>query len=77
MTQPPINYQKIHQNAHTATCITEDDRLYASEDDTQITIFPTKNKVCLTLQDAYALGMWLIAAASRIQARYPESAEIL
>lgn len=74
--QPSIPYHNLHRTDHKVFCLTDEGHIDLFEDDGQICVTAceksSQTDLYLTMQDAYALGLWLIAAASRIQGRYPE-----
>jgi hypothetical protein len=77
MNHPQIPYAGNHQTTHITYCLTGDgNRIELTQDDAQIIIEGDNDygptQVCVNLQDAYALGLWLIGAATGIQTRYPE-----
>jgi hypothetical protein len=66
-------YEHPHELAHRSECLTEADNLFCQEDDGQIMLTASStDQICLTIHEAYALGCWLIAAAARIETRFPE-----
>ena len=68
-----------HEDRHIAWCLTGfGDNLDCKEDDAQVVVramneapIPDSIEVRLDPQKAYALGLWLISAASRVENRYP------
>ena len=76
MNHPQIPYAGNHLSTHLTYCLTGDgSHTEFTQDDAQIRIEGCNDdgptQVCVTVQDAYALGLWLIGAATMIQARYP------
>ena len=75
MNHPQIPYAGNHLSTHVTECLTEDGtHLEFTQDDGQIVITGSYDEVevCINIHDAYALGLWLIGAATMIQTRYPE-----
>lgn len=72
-----------HDPNHYVWCLTgSGEHLFCEEEDAQIYIRAENDNphasgsvaLCLESEKAYALGIWLIAAAARIESRYPEMA---
>jgi len=77
MSYPQIPYQENHLSEHTTHCLTGDLSLVDFHQQESQIVLDANNvdesgQVCINIQDAYALGLWLIGAATAIQSRYPE-----
>lgn len=75
--------QRSYDDRHISWCLTSGgENLDCLEEDAQIVISAYENgrpnpsvTTYLTSQAATTLGIWLIAAASRIEERYPEQSK--
>lgn len=79
MNCPPIPYDRNNETQHTTYCLTGDASCVdLIQQDGQILLLTAdvneSQQLCINLQDAYALGLWLIGAATAIHCRYPEMA---
>ncbi len=77
MNTPEIPYDRNHEGQHTTYCLTEDAACVDFlRQEAQILLDVSNvdetGQICINIQDAYALGLWLIGSATAIQTRCPE-----